>query len=329
MSKERENWKHAIAGCTAGLASVLALQPLDVVKTRLQVQDGVPGPLSAYKGTLHALKSIVKEEGWRALYSGLAPGLLGAGVSWGIYFSAYNRAKERYQRRTGQVKLAPQLHLASASEAGCLVCCITNPIWVIKTRLQLQRGPGPAVSPRLRQSLTHLRAVAGPYRGLTHAVKQIAKEEGIRGFYKGLLPSLLLVSHGAIQFMVYEELKALTAGAGEYAKDTGRSSLSAAQISVMGATSKLAASVVTYPSQVIRARLQQRQASNRAVQYRDGLATFKLILQREGAGGLYKGLVPNVLRVMPQSAITFLVYEKVMQLLEAEIFRNIEQSWRT
>lgn len=58
------------------------------------------------------------------------------------------------------------------------------------------------------------------------------------------------VSHGAIQFMVYEELKAMTAGAGEYAKDTGRSSLSAGQISVIGAASKLAASVVTYPSQV-------------------------------------------------------------------------------
>lgn len=79
--------------------------------------------------------------------------------------------------------------------------------------------------------------------------------------------------------------------------------------------------------QVVRARLQQRQAHNRAVQYRDGLATFKLILQREGAGGLYKGLVPNVLRVMPQSAITFLVYEKVMQLLEADVFRSLEQSW--
>lgn len=50
--------------------------------------------------------------------------------------------------------------------------------------------------------------------------------------------------------MVYEELKSLTAGATEYAKDTGRSTLSAAQISFMGATSKLAASVVTYPSQV-------------------------------------------------------------------------------
>lgn len=62
--------------------------------------------------------------------------------------------------------------------------------------------------------------------------------------------SAMQVSHGAIQFMVYEELKALTAGAGEYAKDTGRSSLSAGQISVIGAASKLAASVVTYPSQV-------------------------------------------------------------------------------
>ncbi len=50
-------------------------------------------------------------------------------------------------------------------------------------------------------------------------------------------------------------------------------------------------------------------------------------MQREGTGGLYKGLVPNVLRVMPQSAITFLVYEKVMQLLEAEVFRNLEKSW--
>ena len=211
------------------------------------------------------------------------------------------------------------------------------------------------------------------------------------------MPEVLLgeqVSHGAIQFMVYEELKSLTAGATEYAKDTGRSSLSAAQISFMGAASKLAASVVTYPSQVegvqgplhkcyivfkdiwswvhvacaytsclqallkmkcstraialvcmtympctyhrsrvschgvhpcmqvVRSRLQQRQAHNRAVQYRDGFATLRLILRREGAAGLYKGLVPNVLRVMPQAAITFLVYEQIMRLLETQVVQR-------
>ena len=61
--------------------------------------------------------------------------------------------------------------------------------------------------------------------------------------------------------------------------------------------------------QVVRSRLQQRQGS-RHVQYQGVGATFRLILQREGIVGLYKGIVPNVLRVMPQSAITFLVYEK-------------------
>ena len=61
--------KHAVAGCSAGLSTVLALQPLDVIKTRLQVQDGV-GSLPAYRGTVDALRSIAKEEGWRALYAG-------------------------------------------------------------------------------------------------------------------------------------------------------------------------------------------------------------------------------------------------------------------
>lgn len=77
--------------------------------------------------------------------------------------------------------------------------------------------------------------------------------------------------------------------------------------------------------QVVRSRLQQRQAHNRAVQYRDGFATLRLILRREGAAGLYKGLVPNVLRVMPQAAITFLVYEQIMRLLETQVV----QRWTT
>ena len=72
------------------------------------------------------------------------------------------------------------------------VCCVTNPIWVIKTRLQLQRRPGPGLA-RAAQASGQLRTSALPYTGLVHAVKQIAKEEGLKGFYKGLLPSLFLV----------------------------------------------------------------------------------------------------------------------------------------
>ncbi|EIE25905.1 mitochondrial carrier [Coccomyxa subellipsoidea C-169] len=303
MSNSEHSWKHAVAGCTAGLVSVLALHPLDVVKTRLQVQDGVAGVLPVYYGTRDALFRIVQDEGWRALYAGISPALLGAGLSWGIYFTAYNNAKMRWQGLRNEASLSAPLHLLSAAEAGCIVCLLTNPIWVIKTRLQLQRRAA---------------RLSNPYRGFGHAVRQIAKEEGFAGFYRGLLPSLLLVSHGAIQFMVYEELK--KAASGPLMRDNdSKQPLNSLEISVIGAVSKLAASIVTYPSQVVRARIQQRQDQFRGVRYDSGLRTLQVTMRREGVRGLYKGLLPNVLRVMPQSAITFLIYEKVMQLLDNQI----------
>lgn len=76
--------------------------------------------------------------------------------------------------------------------------------------------------------------------------------------------------------------------------------------------------------QVVRARLQQRQETGRAVRYTSGWLALQVILRREGVGGLYKGLLPNVLRVMPQSALTFLVYEKVLDLLNHEAFSVVE-----
>ncbi|CAK0772832.1 hypothetical protein CVIRNUC_004004 [Coccomyxa viridis] len=317
MSDSQHNWKHAVAGCTAGLSAVLTLHPLDVVKTRLQVQDGVAGALPTYFGTRDALVRIFQDEGWRALYAGIAPALLGAGLSWGVYFTAYNNAKVRWQGLRNQATLPAQLHLLSAAEAGCIVCLLTNPIWVIKTRLQLQRATS------LRSSAAKVaRRVpstrASPYRGFTHAVRQIAREEGFAGFYRGLLPSLLLVSHGAIQFMVYEELKKAARGSLS-TKIGGSGELGSAEISFMGAASKLVASIATYPSQVVRSRIQQRQDTYRGVRYESSWRSVQVILRREGVQGLYKGLVPNVLRVMPQSAITFLVYEKVMQLLDRHL----------
>ena len=148
------------------------------------------------------------------------------------------------------------------------------------------------------------------------------------------------MSHGAIQFVVYEELKWLAAAGYEHpawltngeaptSKRTQRQ-VSSSEITAAGALSKLAASVVTYPFQVVRARLQQRQT--RALRYVSGMQVVRLTLRREGVQGLYKvlqllhvgdvilhtttqGLVPSMLRVMPQSAITLLVYESVLRSL--------------
>lgn len=68
--------------------------------------------------------------------------------------------------------------------------------------------------------------------------------------------------------------------------------------------------------QVVRSRLQQRMDPTRPLRYDGVFDVVRKTLQREGPGGFYKGIIPNVLRVMPQSAITFLVYERVMQVLK-------------
>jgi len=267
MSNEKQkSWKHGVAGCTAGLASVLILHPLDVIKTRLQVQDGVQGILPAYRGTVHALKSILADEGWRSLYNGLTPALIGAGVSWGLYFAAYNQAKVRWQRVGGHGQLSPVQHLLAAAEGGAVVCLITNPIWVVKTRLQLQRGSALKAAGVARAGASagasKVQVPMVQYTGFMDGVRRITQEEGVRGLYRGLGPSLLMVSHGAIQFMVYEELKRQLS-AGSSPNETRV--LTAVEITLVGAASKLFATISTYPFSVIRARLQQRQQAGRAV----------------------------------------------------------------
>jgi solute carrier family 25 folate transporter 32 len=139
---------------------------------------------------------------------------------------------------------------------------VTNPIWLVKTRMALQRtAPTPGIV---------------PYKGLADALARIWREEGVRGYYKGIGPSLLLqTSHGAIQFAVYEELKQLAAttqwhwsgwrpqlqaydggppggeGSGGGAEGQGAvRQLSSLEVSLYGALSKLSAAVSTYPTQV-------------------------------------------------------------------------------
>ncbi|XP_057862433.2 folate transporter 1, chloroplastic isoform X2 [Cryptomeria japonica] len=250
-------WENATAGAIAGFTTVAALHPLDVVRTRFQVNDGRLTRFPLYTNTANALYTIARTEGLRGLYSGFFPAVLGSSLSWGLYFFFYSRAKHRYQKDTGE-QLGPGLHLASAAEAGTLVCLFTNPVWLVKTRLQLQ-VPGSAAHQ--------------PYSGFFDASRTIFRDEGWRALYKGLGPGLLLVSHGAIQFTAYEEArKFVIKSRNKQCNDGnihGDEVLTSADYVAMGAFSKIFAALSTYPYQVIRARVQQRPNSEGVPKYRD------------------------------------------------------------
>ncbi|XP_017427869.1 folate transporter 1, chloroplastic isoform X4 [Vigna angularis] len=220
---------------------------------------------------------------------------------------SYDKAKQRYARN-GEGKLSPGLHLASAAEAGGLVCLCTNPVWLIKTRLQLQ-------SP-LHQT--------EPYSGLYDAFRTITREEGFSALYRGIVPGLFLqVSHGAIQFTAYEELRKVIidfkSKRSTFHNHNPDKLLNSVDYAVLGATSKLAAILLTYPFQVMRSRLQQRPSGDGVPRYMDTWHVVKETARFEGIRGFYKGITANLLKNAPASSITFIVYENVLKFLKPTI----------
>jgi solute carrier family 25 folate transporter 32 len=303
--------KHLIAGVAAGMVSTTATFPLDLVKVRYQVHDQAG---NAYRSLFSAVHTIVRKESFMGLYKGLGTAMLASSVSWGGYFYFYENIKElklasmatsSQSSASGTSKLGPFDHLVAGTQAGVVMVFLTNPIWLIKTRLQLQGS----------------RPEAPQYRGFLHAVSRISREEGVTALYKGLVPALILTTHGAVQFMAYEYMKDLSLQMriaqlpqGVDQRAYGAQLEQPGWVSfVTGGASKIVATLATYPYQVVKSRLQQQGANS--LKYDSTMASLRLMWANEGLRGFFRGVVPNCLKVAPSAALTFLVYEEMMKQL--------------
>jgi len=288
------------AGFTAGCVSTLAVHPFDIVKTRLQIEQN---ERSRPGGSFRAIKRIALEGGnangatgiVRSFYRGLTPNMVGNSVSWALYFMWYDyvkgvirttRARTAPSTKLGKQELKGSDYFLASGISGIMTAVLTNPIWVVKTRM-----------------LSTSRNAPGAYRSTVQGALSLYREEGIRGFYRGLLPSLFGVSHGAIQFMAYEQLKNHWA---LHFRSGTKDNLSNLDFLSLSAASKMFAGSITYPYQVVRARLQTYDAGR---QYKGTWDVVRKVWRHEGIGGFYKGLGPNIVRVLPSTCVTFLVYE--------------------
>ncbi|KAE9348627.1 hypothetical protein PF008_g7262 [Phytophthora fragariae] len=302
-----DQWRSVInttAGLGAGAVSTVLLYPLDLVKVRYQVHEK---SAHAYRSLGHAFRSIVAEEGVRALFRGMSPALYGATLSWGIYMLVYQNAKERYARMAdeGWIQGSWQ-HFFSGIEAGCIVVPLTNPIWLVKIRMQVQSNK------RMQASVTGKDATRKlveniPYRSVTDAFRRIVAEEGASALYKGMIPALFLTTNGAIKFVAYERLKSLYQAHWSPEMDV-------IPTLAMGAVAQSIASTTTYPYQVIKARLQQ--GGPLADKYTGTWDCTVKIIRHEGYFGLFKGLSANILKVVPTGAIIFAAYEQIQSTMK-------------
>lgn len=288
-------YENFVAGVAGGTISTLMLHPMDLIKLRFAVNDGITRSIPQYNGTVDAVKKICKTEGLTGLYRGITPNALGAGSAWGIYFLLYNCVKTWVQDGNTTKPVSTATHLMAATNAGVLTLLMTNPIWVVKTRLCLQYE-GDAKLPESKR-----------YTGMIDAFKKISLNEGFYGFYRGLTPGLFGVSHGALQFVTYEEMKVKY---NEFYNRPINTKLSTIDYIVFSCISKLIAATATYPYQVIRARLQDQHHNHTST-----LSCIKYIWKYEGWRGYYKGLSVNLMKVTPATVITFVVYEHVSHYL--------------
>ncbi len=243
------------------------------------------------RGTLAAVHQIYAVEGLSALWKGVGATVVGVMPSRAIYFSTYAKTKH-FLVDLNEGREGALLHLASAASAGIATATATNPIWLIKTRMQLQQTN-----------------TASPlkYRSSLDCLSRVVREEGVRGLYKGLSASYLGVAEGTIQWVLYERLKKSLPKSSDGATTAWGTYFAAA------AGSKLFAATLTYPHEVLRTRLREQGASA-TPKYRGLLHAVRLIVKEEGMVALYGGMTAHMMRVVPNSAIMFFCYEFLTHL---------------
>lgn len=308
-----------VAGGIAGSLSATVTCPMEVVKTHLQASKGGSEVALAAKGPIAVARNIARVEGFKGFFRGLVPTLIGILPARATYFWAYSTTKSSLSKKLGNDN--PIVHVLSAAAAGVTSNTLTNPIWLMKSRVQLQAGAS-ASNPLV-------------YRGYGDAMLRIFREEGIGGFFKGLTASYWGVTEGALHFVVYERIKSkliaenkrriargdfLRAGAdrpGAAAAAQDPERLTSIQYLTAAAFSKLIASAATYPHEVVRLRMREQPKFIGAVpKYRGMIQSLRIIAREEGRKGLYAGMGTHLARVVPNAALMFFTYEVVVKWIE-------------
>ncbi|TKA42448.1 hypothetical protein B0A54_06898 [Friedmanniomyces endolithicus] len=335
----------SFSGAIAGAASGVVTCPLDVIKTKLQAGNSFhiggahrPGPPASqlYYGLIGTTRTILKDDGIRGMYRGLAPMLIGYLPTWAVYMAVYNSSREYFYDNGWNMRERDKVlaQMMSAVTAGACSTLTTNPIWVIKTRFMSQMSPSRSDGVR----------TPWHYTSTLDAARKMYRAEGLAVFYSGLGPALLGLTHVAIQFPLYEYFKQRFTGLemGESAPKSSGATDGRTTLGILAATflSKTSATMATYPHEVLRTRMQTQtrhihpesdhhgqhsqavqRGGNKVIgntdgapyqpKYRGVINTCKIILREEGWRAFYNGMGTNLIRAVPAAMTTMLTFESV------------------
>ncbi|KAK3997717.1 peroxisomal adenine nucleotide transporter 1 [Cladorrhinum sp. PSN332] len=299
-------WGKATAGAAGAVFANTLVYPLDLIKTKLQVQvkrsdsakTGSDSDDVHYKSAWDAVSKITSAEGVSGLYAGIGGSLLGVASTNFAYFYWYSVVRTlwlKYANIKGHPSTVTELSIGAV--AGALAQLFTIPVAVITTRQQTQSKED--------------------RRGFFDTAREVIDgEDGVSGLWRGLKASLVLVINPSITYGAYERLK-----------DTlypGKKTLSPWEAFACGAMSKALATIVTQPLIVAKVGLQSKPPPARnGKPFKSFVEVMQFIIEHEGALGLFKGIGPQILKGLLVQGILMMTKERV-ELLFVLFMRYIQ-----
>lgn len=271
-----------ISGGIAGAVSRTVVAPLETIRTHLMV--GSNG-----HSTMEVFQSIMKDEGWKGLFRGNFVNVIRVAPSKAIELFAYDTVKKMLTPKSEQQqKLRIPPSLVAGACAGISSTIFMYPLELLKTRLTIEKDV---------------------YDNLLHAFLKILREEGPAELYRGLTPSLIgVIPYAATNYFAYDMLKKT------YRKICMKEDIGNLATLLMGSAAGAISSTSTFPLEVARKRMQVGAVGGRQV-YKNMLHALLTIFENEGIGGLYKGLGPSCLKLVPAAGISFMCFEACKKIL--------------
>lgn len=291
--EERESgfvWRQLMSGAVAGCVARTATAPLDRLKVFRQVHSS-----SFFSGNvLSGFQYMLKEGGMMSLWRGNGMNVLKIAPETAIKFTAYEQIKSMIRGHNQTRNLRIYERFLAGSLAGATAQTAIYPMEVLKTRLTLRK--------------------TGQYSGMADCAKQMLQKEGVFAFYKGYVPNLLaIVPYAGIDLAVYETLKFTWLNRNSGVVDPGIMVLVGC-----GAVSGTCGQLASYPLALIRTRM-QAQTSLKGSPKVSMVALLQNIVAQEGVTGLWRGISPNLLKVIPAVTVSYVVYEYTRILLGVDI----------
>ncbi|KAK4123490.1 mitochondrial carrier [Parathielavia appendiculata] len=287
-------WGKATAGAAGAVLANALVYPLDLVKTKLQVQVKPSGAANTdaksneplYNGTWDALSKIASAEGIAGLYAGMSGSLIGVASTNFAYFYWYSVVRTLYlksAKAAGPPSTVVELSLGAV--AGALAQLFTIPVAVITTRQQTQSKED--------------------RKGIIDTAREVIEgEDGITGLWRGLKASLVLVINPSITYGAYERLKEVLL--------PGKKNLSPWEAFALGAMSKALATIVTQPLIVAKVGLQSKPPPSRQGKpFKSFVEVMRFIIENEGPLSLFKGMGPQILKGLLVQGILMMTKERV------------------